>query len=242
VPVWAPGDAPSTFSDPATFSDNIIWQNRQFFFRVETGTPGDPTAPGIWGLCPDIGSTITGLNCPGGNNPVFDDLGVLGTTGELSGTANLLTPAVWTPPGPTDPSALFVEEYFSGNRSSVFQTEITTAIQPPPAFDEGGNFIRARFGPLTLYNDAIPGNGDPGTPFGNYHIISGSAAQNAGLSDTPTTDIDGDSRTGSPDIGADEYTGAVIAPASVASGSSKGNGSKSTEKKRPRREKSRRTR
>jgi hypothetical protein len=213
--LWAPGDAPSTFSDPATFSDNIIWQNRQFFFRVETGTPGDPTAPGIWGLCPDIGSTITGLNCPGGNNPVFDDVAVLGATGTLTCSACLET-------GGGDPS--FIAEYFNGNRSSVFQTEITTAIQPPPAFDEGGNFIRARFGPLTLYSDAAPDDGNPGTPFGNYHITAGSAALNAGSSPTPTTDIDGDNRTATPDIGADEYTGAVIAPASVVTESVNGNG------------------
>jgi hypothetical protein len=184
----ATGAAIGTFSDPdsgpSIFSDNIVWQNRQFFFRVETGVPGDPNAPGVWGLCPDIGGTITGLACPGGNDPVFDDLGVLGTTGTLTGTAILTTPASPIP-------ELFVAEYFNGNRSSVLQAEITTPIQPPPAFDEGGNFIRARFGPLTL--------------FGNYHIIGGSAAENAGSSNTPNTDFDGETRPqGDTDIGADE--------------------------------------
>ena len=72
------------FSNPEEFADNIVWQNRQFFFRVEEGEPGDPAAPGIWGLCPDISGTIDGLDCPGGNVPVDDDLAVLGTIGTLA--------------------------------------------------------------------------------------------------------------------------------------------------------------
>jgi hypothetical protein len=202
-----------TFSNPATFTDNIIWQNRQFFFRIEEGTPGDPNAPSTFGLCPDIGGTITGLVCPGGNEPVFDDLAVIGTPGALSGITNLVTPDPWTPPGPADPSTQFVSEYFNGSKSSVFQTEVTTIMQAQPAFDEGGNFIRATFGPLALYSDATPNNGDAGTLFGDYHILSGSAAHDSGSLPTPATDIDGDDRTVSPDIGADETV--VPAPAMI---------------------------
>ncbi|MDH3327614.1 MAG: hypothetical protein OEM01_00080 [Desulfobulbaceae bacterium] len=186
-----------TFSSPVSFTDNIVRNNRQFFFLVGDGTPGDPGNAGTWGLCPDIGGTIAALTCPGGNNPVYNDLGVIGTAGLFpGGTYNLLTPGT-----PTD---LFVAEYFNGDKSSVFQPEITTAIQAPPAFDEGGNFIRPRFGPLALYNDANPGDGNPGNLFGDYHILSPSEALNAGWSTIPETDIDGDDRTASPDIGADE--------------------------------------
>lgn len=193
-----------TFSAPATFTDNIIWQNRQFYFWVDQAsgcTPGDPGCTSTFGLCPDPSGALA---CPTGNSFVFDDLAVIGTAGTLSGTFNLLTPDPWMPPGPTDASTLFVEEYFNGNSSSVSQPEITTGIQTPAAFDEGGNFIRPRFGPLAQYNDPTPNDGDPGALFGDYHILTGSDAHNAGSSTTPATDIDGDDRTLSPDIGADE--------------------------------------
>jgi len=170
-----------TFSDPTAFDNNIVWQNRQFFFLVGDGTPGDPGSPGIWGLCPDIGGTVAGLVCPGGNDPVFDDLAVLGTVGTLTGNGNLLTPNPWTPPGPGDPSTLFVAEYFNGAAASVVPLGTTTAIQAPPAFDEGGNFIRSRFGPLSLYDDPTPGDGAPGTLFGDYHILASSLAFDAGI-------------------------------------------------------------
>jgi len=39
----------------------------------------------------------------------------------------------------------FVRPYVNGARSSVLQPELTTAIQTPAAFDEGGNFIRPVF-------------------------------------------------------------------------------------------------
>jgi hypothetical protein len=173
------GAAVGDYSDPAEFADNIVWQNRRFFFRIEEGTPGDAAAPGIWGLCPDIGGTIDGLVCPGGNDPVYDDLAVLGTAGTLTCTPSgscILTG--------TDPE--FVSWYVNGNRSSVFQPEITTAIQAPPAFDEGGNFIRPRFGPLSLYDDATPNNGDPGTLFGDYVIQGSSPAVDTGTNLTGT--------------------------------------------------------
>ena len=187
-----PGAPVGTFSDPRTFADNIIWQNRQFYYWIDTAAAG---------LCPDLAGTLA---CPTGNTVVFDDVAVLGTTGVLSGTTNLLTPAPWTPPGPLDPSTLFVAEYFNVGKSSV-------AIQVPAAGDEGGNFIRPSYGPLALFNDTTPNDGVPGILFGNYHILTGSDAHDGGTLTTPATDIDGDNRTASPDIGADEAI--VISPA-----------------------------
>ena len=177
-----------------------------FIFETERDSARfDPGSPGIWGLCPDIGGTI-GLTCPGGNAPVYDDLAVIGVAGTLACTpANscMLT-------GGADPA--FVAEYVNGDKSSVFQPEIGTAIQAPPAFDEGGNFIRPRFGPLALYDDDAPNNGDPGILFGDYHIQAGSPAINTTgdnlTGDYPDlqNDIDGDPRPigGVVDIGADE--------------------------------------
>jgi hypothetical protein len=203
------------------FSDNIVWQNRQFFFWVDTTsgcTPGDPFCVSTFGLCPDVTGA---LECPGGNDVVFDDLGVIGTAGTLTGLTNLVTPGGWTAPGPTDPSTLFVEEYFNGARSAVFQTEFTTGIQTPAAFDEGGNYIRPGYGPLSLYDDLVSNNGDPGTLFGDYHILSSSDAFAAGTDLTGTYpallfDFDMQDRpNGDTDIGADEYYGSYPAPAVV---------------------------
>ena len=96
------------------------------------------------------------------------------------------------------------------------------AIQVPAAGDEGGNFIRPKYNPLALYNDAAPNDGDPGTLFGDYHILPGSAAQNSGSSTTPVTDIDGDNRTVSPDIGADETLSAAPAVINSTNGTKRG--------------------
>jgi hypothetical protein len=186
------------FSDPLDFSNNIIWQNRQFFFKIAEGIPGDPAEPSVYGLCPDIGGSIVGLDCPG-NDPVYDDLAVIGA-GTLEcdpSTSCILT-------GGTDPA--FVEEYVNANRSAVFQPEITTAIQVPPAFDEGGNFIRPTFGPLSLYNDDM-GLGIPGTLFGDYHISVATDPLGIYLGDTfprLLLDFDNDARMNPPDIGADQ--------------------------------------
>jgi hypothetical protein len=196
-----------TFSDPSAFADNIIWQNRQFFFFVDDTsgcTPGDPGCLSTYGLCPDLSG---GLVCPGGNAVVYDDLAVIGA-GTLA--CDPLASCILT--GGADP--LFVAEYVNGDRSSVFQPEVTTAIQAPPAFDEGGNFIRPQFGPLSLYDDATTPDGDPGVLFGDYHIqLSSPAVDNMNAVDLTGTypelesDIDGHSRPSESDlvdIGADE--------------------------------------
>ncbi len=182
-----PGAAIGSYSSPQAFDYNIVWQNRQFFFWIDTAsgcTPGDPFCTSTYGLCPDPGGL---LNCPGGNATVWDDLGVIGAGGALAGTDNLLTPAGW--PGPADPSTLFAVEYFNGARGAVVQPEINTGIQVPPAFDEGGNFIRPAYGPLSLTGD--------------YHIIPGSAA-NGTAGNGLAIDFDSEPRTAPFDRGADE--------------------------------------
>ncbi|BBO85619.1 hypothetical protein DSCO28_61850 [Desulfosarcina ovata subsp. sediminis] len=195
----ATGAAIGAFSDPE-LEDSIVWHNRQFYFKIAAGNPVDPAGGSVWGLCPDIGGTIAGLGCAS-NDPVYNDLGVIGAAGSLNPLTSILTDATGYDVSNIAADPAFLRPYINGARSDVFQPEITTAIQANPAFDEGGNFIRPNYGPLTLV-------ADPGVSpnlLWDYHIQSASPAVDAGSIATPPADFDGDSRTASPDIGADEY-------------------------------------
>jgi hypothetical protein len=69
---------------------------------------------------------------------------------------------------PVDTTELFVTEYVNGDRGqTITQPEQTTSIAATPAFDEGGNFIDVRFGPITRTNPIT------GLPFSNYHLAGG---------------------------------------------------------------------
>jgi hypothetical protein len=170
----------STISN-ATMVDNIIWHNRQFFWMSDT-----LVTPSLNGLCPDINGDV-GLTCAGGNAPVYDDLAV----GTQTCIGCILS-------GDADPA--FVAEYVNGNRNTTtIILEGTTSMQAPPAFDEGGNFIRLRYGPLTQV-DSVTFD-----LFGDYHIQAGSSALDAGVDAGVTSDFDNEPRpVGAFDIGADE--------------------------------------
>jgi hypothetical protein len=193
------------FSNPQLV-DNIILHNRSFYFF---GDP--PTIP--YGIRPDLAD---------GDPPVYDDLAVLGIAEFLDPQYCFLTDRGEENPGPdysatnideandgADPA--FVKAYFNGNRGTTIVQPEPTTIQAPAAFDEGGNFIRLRYGPLGICDDDTPGNGDPGL-CSDYHINTGSDAINAGIDLTGTfpelsMDFDGESRPSGTgvDIGADEY-------------------------------------
>ncbi|GAB4336235.1 MAG: hypothetical protein Kow0089_06350 [Desulfobulbaceae bacterium] len=194
LPPWE-----SVFSDPI-LADNIIWQNRMFYFLVDDTNPNNV----LYGLCPDINGAA-GLNCS--TTPVYDDLAVLPAgSGSLTATNSLLT-------GGADPQ--FLAEYVNGNRqSSITAPETTTAIQPTVAFDEGGNFIRLRFGPLTLYKVA---GINAGQPYGDYHVQVTSPAVDGGVDAGVTDDFDRETRPFGAgfDIGADEVQQLPPAPAPV---------------------------
>ena len=176
----------SGFSNPLLV-DDIIYENRSFYFQM------DPNAvPPTFGLM------------PGPADPVFWDLGVLGTS-----TVQLMNPqyCLLTDKGGYDNSnsqsnPRFVSSYFNGDRGQTIAVpEITTAIQAPPALDEGGNFIKVNFGPLTLWNPAT------GMLFGDYHIERNLPGARNFIGDYPELfmDYDGDLRNlKRPDIGADE--------------------------------------
>jgi hypothetical protein len=100
-------------------------------------------------------------------NPMFNILS--STTGY--DTSNPTLPAgYYLDAGTTGRLSLFVEEYFNGDRGQTIQMpELTTTIATAPAFDEGGNFIDVRFGPLTLRK--IPCPALPASClYGDYHL------------------------------------------------------------------------
>ncbi|MBI1912578.1 MAG: hypothetical protein HYS21_11335 [Deltaproteobacteria bacterium] len=173
------------FANPS-LADNIIWHNRSFYFLVNTAL-----TPPTYSLVPDLGA---------GQAPVYWDLWVLGTALQRylnPQYCNLTSIAGYNVNNiSTDP--MFVSEYFNGAKNQIIQPEITTAIQVMPAFDEGGNFIDVRFGPLSIQGD--------------YHLRTGSRAINRGLNSPRnlyldlTRDFDGQLRPNGlrVDIGADE--------------------------------------
>jgi hypothetical protein len=162
-----PGDA--DYSD-ALLEDNIVWHNRTFRFYGlgETPDPNMPLDEIPWfGLCPDVGNTAGGeLECPtdvlgawGGADPEYSDIAVLGTTGTLDCPTCFVT-------GNGDPG--FVASYSTGNRSFTIDQAEQQTIFTPAAFDEGGNFIRLRFGPLTRWDQF-------GDLYGDYQLPDGTS-------------------------------------------------------------------
>ena len=204
--------AEAQFSDP-DLVDNIIWQNRQFYFVVNDT---DPTNV-LYGLCPDIDNI--GLGCA--TTPVFSDLGVIPAgSGILNPLDSLLTDTTGYDGSNITGDPLFFAEYFNGNRESTITIpETTTSITPTVAFDEGGNYIRLRYGPLTEIMLDPATMLATGQPYGDYHIYSDSPAVDAGFDLGVTDDFDGPGTrpfNGIVDIGADEIDAATPAAPAAA--------------------------
>ena len=172
------------FSNPQ-LTNNIVWHNRSFHAVQDQTTLA-------WSLQPALNDPVLGIS--GG----YWDLGVLGTTdpAKLNPTWSILTDT--TNYGPfiqnrnkivNNPNSLFVSQYFNYGPAGP-------AFEVPGVLDEGGNFLRVVFGPLTVS--------------GNYHLKLLSPAENSATNLTNTyidlrRDFDRDLRSLlRPDIGADE--------------------------------------
>lgn len=161
---------------------NIIWRNRAFFFRI------DPVDPRQFGLLPafdpDHPEDFTS----------YADIGVTFPGGSLVQTNSVLTG------GPREPA--LVAAYFNRPRDPTILQLEGIVLEVMPAFDEGGNFIDVRFGPLSA----------GGT---DYHLAAPLTGGSPGLAD-----YDGDPNADDPDIGADQYTGPLAgrAPSAVNDG------------------------
>ncbi|HSV28770.1 MAG TPA: hypothetical protein VLL76_04400, partial [Candidatus Omnitrophota bacterium] len=129
------------YSSPV-LSRNIIYKNRSFAFVTTFDSADLP----VYGLSPNIDA---------GEAEIYRDLGVLGTAAPatLAPSQSVLTDATGTNPSnrALDPS--FKAGVFNGSRQSVGQVELKTSMAAQPAFDEGGNFVDVKFGPLTLTDD-----------------------------------------------------------------------------------------
>ncbi len=187
------------FSNPE-FANNIVWNNRSFHFQVNQGNVVTP-----FELIPD------GIN----------DYGVIGVAGNLDPESSVLTNTTGTDASNSNLDPLFVNAYVNApidQIAVVNQLELTTILGVQPAFDEGGNFIDLRYGPLTLTQPSLSPNNDLGS---NYRITTNSSA--VGLGDAGFLgkivqldfDIDNDARHGRVDAGADQF---IVAPPEVVNG------------------------
>ncbi len=160
----------TTFSNPLTLVNNIVWHNRSFQWTAdqdENGIANDP------GLLPNIGA---------GDLAYYDDFGVLPEgSGNLSPTWSIVSDPLMDAGLQNTAAAdgsLFISENVNGHRSGTPGTSITTAS----VFDEAGAAsITVDFGPLKL------GNRD-------YHLKAGvNPAINTGnpLSNVPDVSIPG---------------------------------------------------
>jgi large repetitive protein len=203
----------SNFSNPA-IRNSIVWENRTFSFGPcpAVQDPAHPCSVNLDGTAtnaPKFGLIPT----PAGTGhplPYYWDFGVIGATGSFNMAYSVATSlaGVTTGTGTNNSTTgpVFVRTYFNGDRRQTIQApDIASAIPVPAVFDEGGNFIRPMFGPLTLnhltdglaYGDYHVPAGVDGQPLYSGQITGGPTALFTSLANVPTAlraDADGDSR------------------------------------------------
>ena len=204
----------NAISQPTELANNIVYQNRSFYYsgdgRLCVGNT--LTAPG--GTCTTLPiQTATG-QCPQG--ATYWDLGVLGDASPAPGPrrlnpiASILTStAGYSGPGNQSTAPGLDDSYCNGSR---VMPELGSVTNPPTLFglqvaatvDEGNNYVNLRYGPLFTENPMTKAT------FGDYHILNtASAAYNRGVGlGAPNHDVDAQPRPlgGGFDVGADEFS------------------------------------
>lgn len=129
----ATGGNVGLYSNPV-LDNNILWHNRSFGWSIN-----NTVQPATFGLYPA--------------NPLYADLAVIGTPGTLSPTNSTLTDTTGYAASNNSTDPAFVSSYVNNSPGqTVLILEGITNLGATPAFDEGGNFIDVRFGPLALYS------------------------------------------------------------------------------------------
>ena len=189
----------------AQLANNVVAENRQFYFGFNF-VNNDPTSA----QCQVNNGTNAcyGL-IPSAATPVFNDIAVVGDPGALLPAWQ----AAWA--SVTSGNQPFAAQYFNGPRDSiVLSPERQTAnLAVAAAFDEGGNFIDLRYGPLTPLTTV-------GTPFGNYRLTTIGGANATGVNLyalSPYLQVDRDRQArpaaGSWTVGAFQTTAPTVAAA-----------------------------
>ena len=180
----ATGGNVGRYSNP-TLDSNILWHNRTFYWAIDNSF-----SPARFGLVPNVAA---------GEAPVFSDLAVLGTANQgtwpqFSDTADKLNPTNSTMTNMSgydvsnsslDPA--FVAQYYNGGRSEtiILAGGLPSNMGATAAFDEGGNFIDVRYGPLT--RNTLCGM-EPCPPFGDYRLPDPLLAVGVNFSGTAPAD------------------------------------------------------
>ena len=164
------------YSNPA-LNNNILWHNRTFGWAIDNSVK-----PAKFGLIPDVAA---------GQAAVYADLAVIGTANQgvaplyittaggavadkLSPTNSTLTNASGYAASNNSTNPAFAAQYVNGSPGqTILVLEGITNLGATPAFDEGGNFIDVRFGPLTRN---IPCTGAICSPYGNYRLPNAAIA------------------------------------------------------------------
>jgi large repetitive protein len=191
--------------------NNILWGNRSFIYNNLTGKLANPSGPNYRDLG-TLEGNATGLT------PRFSVLSATTANQTAYGVdANLCGN------GGNARCNKFVAGLGSNaNNNPLFikATNFTESMLSAATVDEGGNFVSVIFSPITLWDFNAAGTMVvPSTLRANYHLknngnaalnngraydASTNASLNIGANFVPSKDFDGQTRTGSIDIGADE--------------------------------------
>ncbi len=222
----------SHFSNP-TLTDNIIYQNRSFYFSADQQTSS--TAPAATHLYPAFSATELAASdhtyaCPSG--ATYWDLGLINDANQTShqqgyklnpnysvlSDSSVINAANYNSTNLPGTAGIVVKQYCNGPRSNPGTPDAGTGplvplqqftMQAAATEDEGGNWIDVRYGPISLSDSSLYAAAGTALPvMGDYHLAPNSLAIDKGTANGASGhDIDLQNRPMGAgfDIGADEF-------------------------------------